>query len=63
MRHTTTANRLGMPLIIGSRTTMLYSNEILFFEGDINYRVKLKERTKIVAGPSEFLISMIIVAT
>lgn len=37
MRHTTTANRLGMPLIIGSRTTMLYSNEILFFEGDINY--------------------------
>ena len=27
------------------------------------FRVKLKERTKIVAGPSEFLISIIIVAT
>ena len=25
--------------------------------------VKLKERTKIVAGPSEFLISIILVAT
>jgi len=37
MQHTTTVNRLGIPLIIGSRTTTLYSNEILFFEGDINY--------------------------
>ena len=37
MQHTTTVNRLGMPLIIGIRTTTLYSNEILFFEGDINY--------------------------
>ncbi len=35
MQHTT-ANRFGTPLIIGNRTT-LYSNEILFFEGDINY--------------------------
>ena len=31
-----TANLFGTPLIIGNRTT-LYSNEILFFEGDINY--------------------------
>ena len=35
MQHTT-ANLFGTPLIIGNRTT-LYSNEILFFEGDINY--------------------------
>ena len=31
-----TANLFGTPLIIGNRT-MVYSNEILFFEGDINY--------------------------
>lgn len=35
MQHTT-VNLFGTPLIIGNRT-MLYSNEILFFEGDINY--------------------------
>lgn len=35
MQHATT-NIFGTPLIIGNRTT-LYSNEILFFEGDINY--------------------------
>ncbi len=29
-------NYFGNPLILGSRTTV-YSNEILFFEGDINY--------------------------
>jgi DNA-binding LytR/AlgR family response regulator len=29
-------NFLGTPLIIGSRTRV-YTNEILFFEGDINY--------------------------
>jgi DNA-binding LytR/AlgR family response regulator len=29
-------NYFGTPLIIGSRTK-IYSNEILFFEGDINY--------------------------
>ena len=31
-----TANLFGTPLIIGNRTTV-YSNEILFFEGDVNY--------------------------
>ena len=35
MQHVTT-NFFGIPLIIGNRTT-LYSNEILFFEGDVNY--------------------------
>ena len=35
MQHTTT-NLFGTPLIIGNRTT-IYSNDILFFEGDINY--------------------------
>ncbi len=29
-------NYFGMPLILGSKTK-LFSNEILFFEGDINY--------------------------
>ncbi len=29
-------NYFGTPLIIGDRTK-LYSNEILFFEGDVNY--------------------------
>jgi DNA-binding LytR/AlgR family response regulator len=29
-------NRFGTPLIIGSKIT-LFSNEILFFEGDVNY--------------------------
>ena len=31
-----TANHFGTPLIIGNRTKV-YSNEILFFEGDVNY--------------------------
>lgn len=35
MQHAT-ANFFGTPLIIGNRTT-LYSDEILFFEGDVNY--------------------------
>lgn len=35
MQHAT-ANFFGTPLIIGVRTK-LYSNEILFFEGDVNY--------------------------
>ena len=35
MQHATT-NFFGTPLIIGNRTT-LYSDEILFFEGDVNY--------------------------
>jgi DNA-binding LytR/AlgR family response regulator len=29
-------NHFGKPLILGGKTT-LFSNEILFFEGDINY--------------------------
>jgi DNA-binding LytR/AlgR family response regulator len=32
----TTANYFGNPIILGKYTT-LFSNEILFFEGDINY--------------------------
>ena len=32
----TTTNFFGIPLIIGKRT-IVYSNEILFFEGQINY--------------------------
>ena len=32
----TATTRFGTPLIIGIRTK-LYSNEILFFEGDVNY--------------------------
>jgi DNA-binding LytR/AlgR family response regulator len=32
----TSINYFGKPLIIGRRTRV-YSNEILFFEGDINY--------------------------
>lgn len=35
MQHTT-ANRFGTPLTIGNRTK-LFSNDILFFEGDVNY--------------------------
>jgi DNA-binding LytR/AlgR family response regulator len=31
-----TANYFGSPIILGKYTT-LFSNEILFFEGDINY--------------------------
>ena len=32
----TTANHFGTPIILGKYTTV-FSNEILFFEGDINY--------------------------
>ncbi|MES2516874.1 MAG: LytTR family DNA-binding domain-containing protein [Bacteroidota bacterium] len=31
-----TANYFGNPLILGRRTTV-FANEVLFFEGDINY--------------------------
>lgn len=32
----TTTNHFGSPIIL-SRNTTVFSNEILFFEGDINY--------------------------
>jgi DNA-binding LytR/AlgR family response regulator len=45
------ANFFGTPIFIGNRTK-LYSNEILFFEGDINYswiHFKSGKQKKVVA--------------
>ena len=36
MKDTLTANYFGTRLTLGSRT-QVYANEILFFEGDVNY--------------------------
>lgn len=49
MKHIVT-NYFGTPLVIGIRTK-LYSNEILFFEGEVNYaRVHFKSgKQKMIA--------------